>query len=103
VVKSSRKGAALTDCRAKIPVVLQCHSEELRILGKFFSLRALRLCAMRRPGGFGCGSVALGLLRLFAAVHLAMPVVHAEQESPLEFEPAPGPRHVPTAAFSDGG
>jgi hypothetical protein len=40
---------------------LQCNSEELRIFGKFFSLRALRLCAMHGPRGFGCGFAALRL------------------------------------------
>ena len=39
--------------------------KELRIFGKIFSLRALRLCAMRRPGGFGCGFAVLRLLLLF--------------------------------------
>ena len=42
-------------CRVQRPRSTQCHSEELRIFGKIFSLRAPRLCAPRRPGGFGCG------------------------------------------------
>jgi len=36
---------------------LGCYSEELRIFGKIFSLRALRLCAPRQPGGFEKGIV----------------------------------------------
>ncbi len=36
----------------------QCYSEELRIFGKNFPLRALRLCAMHWTRGLGCGFAA---------------------------------------------
>jgi hypothetical protein len=46
---------------------VQCYSEELRIFDKIFPLRALRLCAMHGPRGFGCGFAALRLcVEIFA-------------------------------------
>ncbi len=44
---------------------LHCNSGELRIFGKIFSLRALRLCASHGPKGFGSGFATPGL-RAFA-------------------------------------